>query len=55
LVVNHDLGKAITHFDDLILLNTELIASGSAPLLSEENMNRRQGYFTGKRLDAVSL
>lgn len=29
LVVNHDLGEAITHFDDLILLNTELIASGA--------------------------
>jgi len=41
LVVNHDLGKAITHFDDLILLNTELIASGSrTSVLSEENMNR---------------
>lgn len=28
LVINHDLGEAIAHFDDLILLNTELIASG---------------------------
>jgi len=37
LVVNHDLGKAITHFDDLILLNTELIASGSrTSVLSED-------------------
>jgi len=54
LVVNHDLGKAITHFDDLILLNTELIASGSrTSVLSEENMNRAyrgQVLFTGKRL-----
>jgi manganese/iron transport system ATP-binding protein len=41
LVVNHDLGEAITHFDDLILLNTELIASGPrASVLSEENMSR---------------
>ena len=41
LVVNHDLGEAITHFDDLILLNTELIASGSrASVLKPENMNR---------------
>lgn len=41
LVVNHDLGEAITHFDDLILLNTDLIASGSRDsVLSEENMNR---------------
>lgn len=41
LVVNHDLGEAIAHFDDLILLNNELIASGCrADVLSEENMNR---------------
>ena len=41
LVVNHDLGEAIVHFDDLILLNTELIASGArTSVLSEENMNR---------------
>jgi manganese/iron transport system ATP-binding protein len=53
LVVNHDLGKAITHFDDLILLNTELIASGSrTSVLSEENMNRAYRgqvlFFTGE-------
>ncbi|WP_008307885.1 metal ABC transporter ATP-binding protein [Leptolyngbya sp. PCC 6406] len=29
LVVNHDLGEAITHFDDLILLNRSLVAAGS--------------------------
>lgn len=41
LVVNHDLGEAITHFDDLILLNTELVASGSrASVLQPENMRR---------------
>ena len=41
LVVNHDLGEAITHFNDLILLNTQLIASGSrTAVLSQENMNR---------------
>lgn len=41
LVVNHDLGEAITHFDDLILLNTELVASGArAAVLQPENMNR---------------
>jgi len=41
LVVNHDLGAAITHFDDLILLNQEVIASGSrASVLNEKNMSR---------------
>jgi manganese/iron transport system ATP-binding protein len=41
LVVNHDLGEAITNFDDLILLNKEVIASGSrATVLQPENMNR---------------
>ncbi|AFZ24485.1 ATPase component of Mn/Zn ABC-type transporter [Cylindrospermum stagnale PCC 7417] len=40
LVVNHDLGESITHFDDLILLNRELIATGSRQqVLTEENLN----------------
>lgn len=41
LVVNHDLGEAITNFDDLVLLNKELISSGSrVAVLQPENMNR---------------
>jgi manganese/iron transport system ATP-binding protein len=41
LVVNHDLGESIAHFDDLILLNTELIAVGSRQqVLSQENLYR---------------
>lgn len=44
LVVNHDLGESITHFDDLILLNTELIAAGSrSEVLSQENLYRAYG------------
>ncbi len=44
LVVNHDLGQAITNFDDLILLNRELIASGPREqVLSEENLQRVYG------------
>lgn len=40
LVVNHDLGESITHFDDLILLNTDLIASGSRQqVLTAENLH----------------
>ncbi|MBD2340943.1 metal ABC transporter ATP-binding protein [Calothrix sp. FACHB-156] len=51
LVVNHDLGESITHFDDLILLNQELIATGSRQqVLTEENLNRAYGgkvmYFS---------
>jgi manganese/iron transport system ATP-binding protein len=51
LVVNHDLGESITHFDDLILLNCELIAAGSRQqVLSEENIYRAYGgkvmYFS---------
>ncbi|RCJ25170.1 manganese ABC transporter ATP-binding protein [Nostoc minutum NIES-26] len=39
LVVNHDLGESITHFDDLILLNRELIATGSRQqVLTEQNL-----------------
>lgn len=53
LVVNHDLGESITHFDDLILLNTELIAAGSRQqVLSQDNLYRAYGghvvFFTGE-------
>lgn len=46
LVVNHDLGEAIAHFDNLILLNQELIASGSRQqVLREEYLYRA---YSGK-------
>ena len=46
LVVNHDLGESITNFDDLILLNCELIATGSRQqVLTEENLHRA---YSGK-------
>ncbi|MBO1046623.1 MAG: metal ABC transporter ATP-binding protein [Dolichospermum sp. DEX182a] len=46
LVVNHDLGESITHFDDLILLNCELIATGSRQqVLTEKNLYRA---YSGK-------
>lgn len=44
LVVNHDLGQAITNFDDLILLNRELIATGSRQeVLKTDNLQRAYG------------
>jgi manganese/iron transport system ATP-binding protein len=44
LVVNHDLGESITNFDQLILLNRELIASGDRVLvLRPEHMHRAYG------------
>ncbi|BBD64779.1 ABC transporter ATP-binding protein [Nostoc commune NIES-4072] len=51
LVVNHDLGESITHFDDLILLNRELVATGSRQqVLTQENLNLAYGgkvmYFS---------
>jgi manganese/iron transport system ATP-binding protein len=51
LVVNHDLGESIAHFDDLILLNRELIATGSRQqVLTEENLLHAYGgkvmYFS---------
>jgi len=53
LVVNHDLGESITNFDDLILLNTELIAAGSRQeVLTQENLDRAYGgqvmFFAGQ-------
>ncbi|AFZ55657.1 metal ABC transporter ATP-binding protein [Anabaena cylindrica FACHB-243] len=51
LVVNHDLGESIVHFDDLILLNCELIATGSRQqVLTEQNLHQAYGgkvmYFS---------
>lgn len=44
LVVNHDLGESITHFDDLILLNRELIATGvRQQVMTASNLNRAYG------------
>jgi manganese/iron transport system ATP-binding protein len=44
LVVNHDLGEAIANFEDLILLNRELIAKGPREqVLSADNMQRAYG------------
>jgi manganese/iron transport system ATP-binding protein len=44
VVVNHDLGETITHFDQLILLNRELIASGDRThVLTSNNMTRAYG------------
>lgn len=44
LVVNHDLGESIANFDDLILLNKELIAVGERnQVLQEENIQRAYG------------
>ncbi len=44
LVVNHDLGESITHFDDLILLNRTLVASGPRQqVLNAMNLERAYG------------
>jgi manganese/iron transport system ATP-binding protein len=44
LVVNHDLGESITHFDDLILLNRELVAHGTRQeVLTQENLQAAYG------------
>lgn len=44
LVVNHDLGESITHFDDLILLNQDLVAAGDRKsVLTQENLYRAYG------------
>ncbi|AOY84591.1 MAG: metal ABC transporter ATP-binding protein [Moorea sp. SIO2B7] len=56
LVVHHDLGEAMTHFDDLILLNRELIASGSRQtVLSAANMQQAYGGQVVFWLDPVAV
>jgi manganese/iron transport system ATP-binding protein len=48
LVVNHDLGESITNFDELILLNKDLIAAGKRQVvLRESNLNRAYGGQVG--------
>lgn len=51
MVINHDLGESITYFDQLLLLNRELIAFGDREqVLTPENMIRTYGgqvqYFS---------
>ncbi len=44
VVVNHDLGESINNFDDLILLNKSLIASGKREeVLTENNLSFAYG------------
>lgn len=44
LVVNHDLGESIVNFDELILLNKSLIASGSRQrVLTQDNLQQAYG------------
>jgi manganese/iron transport system ATP-binding protein len=48
LVVNHDLGESIANFDQLILLNKELIATGPRDrVLTRDHMTRAYGGHVG--------
>ncbi|MGG6240326.1 metal ABC transporter ATP-binding protein [Nodosilinea sp. AN01ver1] len=48
MVVNHDLGESITNFDQLILLNKELVAAGPRDwVLTRDNMTRAYGGHVG--------
>ncbi|MGB3309074.1 MAG: metal ABC transporter ATP-binding protein [Nodosilinea sp.] len=48
LVINHDLGESITNFDQLILLNKELVAAGPRDwVLTRDNMTRAYGGHVG--------
>lgn len=59
IVVNHDLGESITNFDDLVLLDKELIASGTREaVLTEENLHRAYGgkvvFFSDPRREIAA-
>ncbi len=44
LVINHDLGNSLDHYDNLILLNKHLIAAGSkADVIAPENIRKAYG------------
>lgn len=48
MVVNHDLGESITNFDQIILLNKELVAAGPRDwVLTRDNMTRAYGGHVG--------
>ena len=48
LVVNHDLGESIANFDQIVLLNKELIAAGPREwVLTRDNMTRAYGGHVG--------
>jgi manganese/iron transport system ATP-binding protein len=44
IVINHDLGESIVNFDDLVLLNQEVIALGNRQqVLKEDYLQRAYG------------
>ena len=46
LVISHDLSETLNHYDQLLLLNKSLIASGSVKaVLSNENINKAYSRF----------
>jgi manganese/iron transport system ATP-binding protein len=48
LVVNHDLGDTLKHYDELILLNKKLVAFGSqAEVITAININKAYGHNFG--------
>ncbi len=48
MVVNHDLGESITNFDQLVLLNKELIAAGPREwVLTRDHMTQAYGGHIG--------
>jgi manganese/iron transport system ATP-binding protein len=48
LVVNHDLGDTLKHYDQLILLNKKLIALGSqTEVITPNNINQAYGHNFG--------
>lgn len=55
LVVHHDLGEAIASFDDLVLLNRELIAAGPrGEVLRPEHLERAYGGHISFFQDSVA-
>jgi manganese/iron transport system ATP-binding protein len=48
LVVNHDLGDTLKHYDELILLNRKLVALGTqAEVITPSNINQAYGHNFG--------
>lgn len=52
LVISHDLGESLKHYDQLLLLNKQLVAAGSREqVLTAVNLNK--AYGQGRKLLAV--
>ncbi len=56
LVISHDLSETLNHYDQLLLLNKQLIACGSqAEVLTNENINRAYDRYDNSAIQPLTI